>query len=595
LKKFLALFSSFLLVFNICTYKVKAVNTHFDSASGLTYSDDGAITSYKMPSNKTINDKLIIPYEINNIKITSIAPYAFYKSNDINKIEIQSQLDKIGDYAFAYSSIHSIDLVGSGFLIKAYIKNIGNYSFEGSQLNDYTFMTIGETETIGDGAFKDIKSLYNFEGDINLKSIGNYAFYNTTLLCYESDIYPLLKQNLKTIGSYAFANCNLNAPTKISSTITNIGENAFQNEQSGFKMKVINNSYVMNYAKSNNIPYEICDAPFNSYISQDPNFYNLPISITMGEIGSKYGEGNFAYSYGKYTNSKDFWNSNYTITPYCSFWANKWGYYTICTEDTMGEWGSPAYRDFEPETYPPQIQLISQTPTTTTNGQVNIEIKANDDESGIDYILMPDGTKYNTIQNGDYEYGVNTNYIDVTYSASKNGSYIFTAYDKVGNHSSLTVNVNNIIKTISITHPITINYNINPNNDIEIQSPDLQIDNNSNSSINVQLNNIQNDPNSDLNPNYVLPNAYSNWNLLTLAQSKSNIALGIKVKDSNQLSTIWDSFNSNIIYKPQLTSPISLGILKARNSGILQVTGQCGRSFDKTYNLKTQLIFNFTS
>ena len=76
----------------------------------------------------------------------------------------------------------------------------------------------------------------------------------------------------------------------------------------------------------------------------------------------------------------------------------------------------------------PEMNLIYNNVDWAKSIEVNIDISDND--SGVDYILLPDGTKVK----GD----------SATFEVSKNGEYIFKAYDKLGNEKVEKINITTI-------------------------------------------------------------------------------------------------------------------------------------------------------
>ena len=83
---------------------------------------------------------------------------------------------------------------------------------------------------------------------------------------------------------------------------------------------------------------------------------------------------------------------------------------------------------------------VTNNPTDWTNKDVTLNISANDLESGLSYILLPNGNKVTTDTTTD----------TTTYTVSTNGTYTFKAYDKVGNEVVVNIVVNKIDKEIPI-------------------------------------------------------------------------------------------------------------------------------------------------
>lgn len=98
-----------------------------------------------------------------------------------------------------------------------------------------------------------------------------------------------------------------------------------------------------------------------------------------------------------------------------------------------------------------------------------------------------------------------------------------------------TVTVNGAISalTISVTHPLTVAFAIDPNNGASgtFTAPDITVQNNTKVPINVTVNSLTASSGGTLTFTDVLP-AAKTWATLNLADSKKYIALGILIKNS---------------------------------------------------------------
>ncbi len=153
------------------------------------------------------NTEVIIPKEIKIItttttttyRVTAIGEYAF--NNDkpgapikFKKVtfETNSQLETIGDKAFAYTLINSV-------VIPKTVKTIGYKAFQYSKLKSLTFEDNSQLETIGDNAFQEI-SMDRIVIPKTVKIIGESAFkecHSLKRVIFEGD--------KPTIGRGAFA------------------------------------------------------------------------------------------------------------------------------------------------------------------------------------------------------------------------------------------------------------------------------------------------------------------------------------------------------------------------------------------------------
>lgn len=89
------------------------------------------------------------------------------------------------------------------------------------------------------------------------------------------------------------------------------------------------------------------------------------------------------------------------------------------------------------------ILTVTKNPSGLTNGNVVLNAKASDADSGIKKIILPDGT----------EIAKDTAQFTVT----KNGNYTFIAEDNLGHRTTVVVSVTNIDKTKPINASIVIN------------------------------------------------------------------------------------------------------------------------------------------
>ena len=131
----------------------------------------------------------------------------------------------IGDACFANSNIKSVH-------IPAHVTYIGAKAFQGcTYLNNVSFDG-SSTVTIGDLAFQDCISLSKIYLPI-VKRIGNSAFGRCTSLAT-----VIFAEGSEAIGDYCFTDCKALSTVKIPSSVTNIGQNIF-NECDIGKLTVI--------------------------------------------------------------------------------------------------------------------------------------------------------------------------------------------------------------------------------------------------------------------------------------------------------------------------------------------------------------------
>lgn len=278
--------------------------------------DDGTveITGYNGKA-----EKLTIPNMLNGKKVTSIDNRAFYLCNSLISIIIPDSVEKISVNPFAYcrtlksifvSSEHPYFFAIDGVLFRkadscliSYPKgreyttyNIpqGITAIESSAFYDCKFLTrvtIPDSVTsIGDCAFSLCDSLTSITIPDSVEQIGTNPFtvcsalksisvspehpYFATidgvlfrkadkaLISYPAGISSstyTIPQGITAIGDSAFYYCDSLTSVSIPNSVTSIGDYAF-GDCSNLTLTVPRNSYALEYAKTNNIPYTYPDA-----------------------------------------------------------------------------------------------------------------------------------------------------------------------------------------------------------------------------------------------------------------------------------------------------------------------------------------------
>jgi hypothetical protein len=167
------------------------------------------------------------------------------------------------------------------------------------------------------------------------------------------------------------------------------------------------------------------------------------------------------------------------------------------------------------------------------------------------------------------------------------GFYIhIAAVDNANNVSPVTTyHVQNIV---SVTHPVSVDYSINPNNSPSFMAPDIPITNNSDMPITVTITELKSISGGSLTFADVDPSS-KNWNLLDLADSKKYIALGTKVKNSIG----WNSGYNTATFWSVSTAPMLVGVLNPSVTGTLTLSADSGLAFDNTYSVAHSISFLF--
>lgn len=248
----------------------------------------------------------------------------------------------------------------------------------------------------------------------------------------------------------------------------------------------------------------------------------------------------------------------YTVTVY---------YYTVSTvwvSDTMPPGGS-----------------YSLSPSTITDGNVTIRVNAADSGSGVKSITLPD----KTIVSG----------ASATYTVTDNGTYSFILTDNDGNTKTYPVTVSNIDRTVTVAHPVSVNYAINPDSAAPFVCPDLIITNDSRIMVQVSILELRATSGGSLTFHDVLPSKYSDWIRLTAAQTKSDIALGLRVKENSTGTGTWCTINNTAtLYAAGITGKTALGVLNPNGaSGCLSFSACCGNAWDAAYTSVHNLVLVF--
>lgn len=152
-----------------------------------------------------------------------------------------------------------------------------------------------------------------------------------------------------------------------------------------------------------------------------------------------------------------------------------------------------------------------------------------------------------------------------------------------------TINITGTISplTISVTHPATETYAIDPNTGT-FTAPPIQITNNTKVAVNVSVQSLHSISGGSIQFTDVSPTA-ENWSNLSSDDAKKYIALGMKINNpdgwlsSYNTSTDWAADNS----------PITFGSLPSATTGNLALTADYGLAFDSSYTAQHALEFMF--
>ena len=130
---------------------------------------------------------------------------------------------------------------------------IGDYAF--ARCYSLTSVSIPDSVTaIGDGAFYSCSSLTSVSIPDSVTAIGDSAFG-----CCSSLTSVSIPDSVTAIESWAFYACSSLTSVSIPNSVTAIGDYAFS-DCPNLTLTISRNSYALEYAKANNIPYTYPDA-----------------------------------------------------------------------------------------------------------------------------------------------------------------------------------------------------------------------------------------------------------------------------------------------------------------------------------------------
>ena len=288
--------------------------------------------------------------------------------------------------------------------------------------------------------------------------------------------------------------------------------------------------------------------------------------------------------------------------------ANTLFYLAQITTDTS--WNDHKGQDLDA----PDSPTISGVTHNSNRTQYTVNYSSQDNATGYQYYVeatgQNDGAKYDSpvlstsLKTGMKDYSIvvdnNPDTVPDGSITTTSDSYTFprpsgssfyihiAAVDNAGNISSVAHYP--VDELVSVTHPISISYAIDPNSNTPFTAPDIPIINHSTFPIRVSVAGLK----ATSGIGDAAPTSYSDWNSLTAAQTGSGIALGVGINKT--AGSGWTAVDRDTpIYTGDLASEVPLGTLGSNGaSGNLTLTAKFGLAWTKATNVSHELTLNFT-
>jgi hypothetical protein len=187
-------------------------------------------------------------------------------------------------------------------------------------------------------------------------------------------------------------------------------------------------------------------------------------------------------------------------------------------------------------------------------------------------------------------------YHDVKTQVSADGVNWTTVFDSnVSGEYQETSSGHTLCLDISVTHPSDIAFKVDPNNNTPFADAEIPLKNNSDLPVRIFVQGISRTPDGNLTLENVPPSQYPDWSKLTAAQTLSNIAFGIRVRERAPASGGWQTINqTGTVYTADMDKTL-MGTLSAKGTGTLILTGNCGLAWDRQYTIVHHLSLLFKS
>ena len=246
--------------------------TTYNIPQGITAIESSAFYDCKFLTRVTIPDS-----------VTSIGDCAFSLCDSLTSITIPDSVEQIGTNPFTVcSALKSISVSPEhpyfatidGVLFRKADKALISYP---AGISSSTYTIPQGITAIGDSAFYYCDSLTSVSIPDSVTSIGDNAFYfceSLTSVTIPDSVTAIgdsafsycdsltsvsIPDSVTAIGNRAFSYCDSLTSVSIPNSVTSIGDYAF-GDCSNLTLTVPRNSYALEYAKTNNIPYTYPDA-----------------------------------------------------------------------------------------------------------------------------------------------------------------------------------------------------------------------------------------------------------------------------------------------------------------------------------------------
>lgn len=178
------------------------------------------ITYYTIPEKVTeiayaafLSNRTLYQVTLNS-SLVLIDDYAFNNCASLTFINTSNSVEKIGNYAFAQTSLKNI-------LLSKSLKELGEGAFFATNISAITIPK--DINVIKNNTFYNCFNLKNIKLYDNIEEIGDYAFAGTPLTNFT------MPSSLKSIGYAAFADCENLAKISSNAKLKTIKNNAFYN------------------------------------------------------------------------------------------------------------------------------------------------------------------------------------------------------------------------------------------------------------------------------------------------------------------------------------------------------------------------------